>query len=63
MDTSKAGELRALAQKMRRRAGEMTLDSYRRMMRRAADELDAEARNLETQSRPSQLGRRLDITI
>ncbi len=62
LDTSKAGELRALAERMRRRAREMTLPAYVAMMRRAAQELDAEAAMLET-GHLARLGHRLDITV
>lgn len=61
-DTSRAGELRLLAERFRRRAREMTMLGYIEMMQRAARELDAEANSLEEEPvvRP---GRRLDITI
>lgn len=62
LDTSKAGELRVLAERMRRRAREMTLPHYVAMMRHAAEELDAEAAVLETAHLPAP-GHRLDITV
>jgi hypothetical protein len=62
LDTSKAGELRMLAEKFRRRAKDMSLMSYVTMMRQAAEDLDAEARSLERQE-PIEPGRHLDIRI
>lgn len=62
LDTSKAGELRVLAERMRRRAHDMTLPNYIDMMQHAAEELDAEAAMLETEIMPV-LGHRLDITV
>jgi hypothetical protein len=62
LDTSKPGELRALAEELRRRAREMTLPNYIAMMRRAADELDAEAREIDGDRR-KRPGEQLDITI
>ena len=62
LDTSKVGELRVLAERMRRRACEMTLPHYIAMMRHAAEELDSEAAMLEADQIPK-LGRRLDITV
>ncbi|MEJ0026676.1 MAG: hypothetical protein WDN01_11665 [Rhizomicrobium sp.] len=63
-DTSKAGEIRLLAERLRRRAREMKLPNYVEMMERAAQDLDAEARSLEEagQQRP-RLGRHLDIIV
>ncbi|MEI9888485.1 MAG: hypothetical protein WDN08_18690 [Rhizomicrobium sp.] len=62
LDTSRAAELRILAEKFRRRAHEMTLPSYVQLMERTAADLDAEAALLDEdeQARP---GRRLDIRI
>ena len=62
LDTSKAGELRVMAERMRRRAREMTLPNYVAMMKHAAEELDAEAAMLEAEQWPKP-GHRLDITI
>ena len=64
LDTSRAGELRVLAEKLRRRARDMTMLSYIDMMERAAGELDAEAMMLEedAQIRPRP-GRHLNIII
>lgn len=62
LDTSKAAELRVLAEKFRRRAKEMTLLNYVNLMRKAASDLDAEARALE-QDTPIKPGRHLDIRI
>jgi len=62
LDTSKAGELRMLAEKFRRRAKEMTLLNYVNLMRKAASDLDAEARALERDI-PAKPGRHLDIRI
>ena len=62
LDTSKAGELRVIAERMRRRAREMTLPNYIEMMQHAAEELDAEAASLEAQQWPTP-GHRLDITV
>jgi hypothetical protein len=62
LDTSKAGELRVIAEKLRRRAAEMTLPNYVDLMRRAADDLDAEAHMLE-RPEPPQPGRHLNIII
>ena len=63
-DTSRAGELRVLAERLRRRAREMTIVSYVALMERAARELDEEAMMLEdeTQSRP-RTGRHLNIIV
>ncbi len=63
-DTSRAGELRVLAEKLRRRAREMKLPNYIEMMERAARDLDDEARSLEeaSQQRPT-LGRHLNIIV
>jgi hypothetical protein len=62
LDTSKSGELRMMAEKLRRRAVEMDLPNYIDMMLRAAEELDAEAAELE-HTPELRLGHRLDITI
>jgi hypothetical protein len=62
LDTSKAGDLRVLAERMRRRAHEMTLPNYIAMMRHAAEELDAEAAMLE-EDRVPRPGHRLDIIV
>ncbi len=62
-DTSKAGELRVLAERLRRRAREMTMAHYIDMMERAAGELDAEAREIEESARSSRPGQRLNIVI
>jgi hypothetical protein len=62
LDTSKAGELRVLAERMRRRAREMTLPNYVAMMQHAAEELDAEATMLENDKMPRP-GHRLDISV
>jgi hypothetical protein len=62
LDTSKAGELRVLAEKFRRRANDMSLPSYVEMMRKAADDLEQEAGAIE-QETPIPLGRHLDIRI
>ncbi len=51
LDTSKPGELRLTAERLRRRAREMTLPEYAEKMERAAAELDAEALALENNSR------------
>jgi hypothetical protein len=62
LDTSKAGELRMLAEKFRRRAKDMSLMGYVTLMRKAADDLEAEAGSLERQE-PVEPGRHLDIRI
>lgn len=62
LDTSKAAELRVLAEKLRRRAGEMTAASYVEMMRHAADDLDAEAMMLDADV-PVPPGRHLNIVV
>jgi hypothetical protein len=63
-DTSRSGELRVLAERLRRRAREMSLPHYIEMMEHAARELDAEARSLEEdETRPTRLGCRRDISI
>jgi hypothetical protein len=62
LDTSKAGELRVLAERMRCRAHDMTLPNYVEMMQHAAEELDAEAAMLEAVPWPTP-GHRLDITV
>ncbi len=62
LDTSKAGELRVLAEKFRRRANDMSLPNYVEMMRKAADDLEEEADALD-QEKPIPLGRHLDIRI
>ena len=62
LDTSKAAELRMLAEKFRRRANDMTLLSYVKLMRQAAVDLDAEAALLD-EEQPMPLGRHLDIRI
>ncbi len=62
LDTPKAGELRMLAEKFRRRARDMSLSSYIGLMRKAAEDLDAEARSLERQE-PIAPGRHLDIRV
>lgn len=64
LDTSRAGELRVLAEKLRRRANEMTLLNYIHMMERAADALDREAHQLEIEAQEiPKPGRHLDIRI
>ena len=62
LDSSKAAELRVLAERFRRRAREMTLVSYVQLMGKAADDLDAEAAALERRE-PIPPGSRLDIRI
>ena len=62
LDTSKAGELRMLAEKFRRRARDMTLLNYMKLMQQAAIDLDAEAAMLE-EERTVTPGRHLDISI
>lgn len=62
LDTSKAAELRLLAEKFRRRAHEMTLPSYVQLMEQAAHDLDAEAAMLD-EDEPVRPGRHLDIRI
>jgi len=62
-DTSKAGELRVLAEKLRRRAREMKLPNYIEMMERAARELDDEALSLEREQQAPRPGRRLNIIV
>jgi hypothetical protein len=62
LDTSKAGQLRVLAEQFRRRAAEMTLLNYIKLMHHTADDLDAEASAIE-HSEPIRLGSRLDIRI
>ena len=47
LDTSKAAELRVLAETLRRRAKDMTLERYIELMRHAAEDLDAEADAIE----------------
>lgn len=66
LDTSRAGELRVLAEKLRRHASEMTLIRYIDMMERAAGELDREAGELEAAAILSQratAGRHVNILI
>ena len=62
LDTSKAGELRMLAEKFRRRAQDMSLMSYVILMRKAAEDLDDEAFALEREE-PIEPGRHLDIRV
>jgi hypothetical protein len=62
LDTSRTGELRGLANKLRRHAQDMTLPSYIDMMQRAAAELDAEADEMEA-SRRKRPGGHLDIVV
>ena len=52
-----------LAEKLRRRAREMTMAHYIDLMERAAGELDAEALELESERAPQRTGRRLDIIV
>jgi len=47
LDTSRVGQLRLLAERLRRRALDMTLPNYIELMERAATELDCEAQQLE----------------
>jgi hypothetical protein len=61
-DTSRAGELRILAEKLRRQAAEMNLPDYIAQMRRAADLIDAEAEKIDHDEMPA-LGSHLDIHI
>ncbi len=51
-----------LAEKFRRRAHEMTLVNYVRLMERAAADLDAEAAMLD-ETQPVEPGRRLNISV
>ena len=51
-----------LAEKFRRRAKDMSLSSYITLMRKAAEDLDAEAHSLEREQ-PIEPGRHLDIRI
>ena len=62
LDTSKAAELRVLAEKFRRRARDMTLLSYVKLMKQAAFDLEAEATLLE-EERQTPPGRHLDISV
>ena len=62
LDTSKAGALRMLAEKFRRRAKDMSLMSYVTLMRKAAEDLESEAGALERHE-PVEPGRHLDIRI
>ena len=62
LDTSKVGELRVLAEKFRRRARDMTLLSYVKLMKQAAFDLDVEAALLD-EEQPAPLGRHLDISV
>ncbi|MBV9419633.1 MAG: hypothetical protein JO348_07660 [Alphaproteobacteria bacterium] len=62
LDTSKAAELRVLAETLRRRAKDMTLERYIELMRHAAEDLDAEADALEF-GRPRQPGSNLNLVI
>ncbi len=63
LDTSRAGELRVLAEKLRRHARDMTLHKYVEMMEHAAAELEAEAGALEQTLPAPPPGRRLNIII
>jgi len=63
LDTSKAGELRMLAEKLRRSADEMTLAGYIDKMRRTAEELDAEADTLDEERIIVVPGQVLDIRV
>jgi hypothetical protein len=65
LDKSRAGELRVLAEKLRRQAREMSLPAYIDMMERAAAELDEEASILDSERHPHNLrpGRRYDIVV
>ena len=66
LDTSRSGELRVLAEKLRRRARDMTLLKYIQMMEHAAAELDAEAAALENEAEldgESRPGRHLNIIV
>ena len=63
LDTSKSGELRVMAEKLRRSAAQMTLPSYVDLMRKAASELDAEAFALEMEPQTLRPGRHLDISV
>ena len=62
LDTSKAGELRVLAEKFRRRASAMTLPNYIALMEHAAEDLEIEAQMLDEEETVP-LGRHLDIRI
>ncbi len=62
LDTSRAAELRMLAEKFRRRAHEMTLLNYVRLMERAAADLDAEAALLD-KAQPIEPRRHLNISV
>ena len=63
LDTSKAGELRMLAEKLRRSADEMSLASYVEKMRRTAADLDAEADTLDEERIIIVPGQLLNITV
>ena len=52
-----------LAEKLRRRARDMTLPHYIEMMERAARELDDEAQSLERENDRPMPGRRLNIVV
>ena len=62
LDTSKAAQLRVMAENLRRRARDMTLLNYIDMMERAALQLDEEAQTLEHEDMPRP-GRQLDIRV
>ena len=62
LDTSKAAALRMLAEKFRRRARDMTLLGYVKLMQQAAIDLDVEAALLE-EDHPIPPGRHLDISV
>ena len=62
LDTAKAAKLRMLAEQFRRRANEMTLLGYVRMMQQAATDLEAEAESVEDEQ-PTTPGRHLDISV
>jgi hypothetical protein len=52
-----------LAEKLRRHTKTMTLPNYIRMLRQAADDLDAEARALDADPRPIAPGRQINIIV
>ena len=52
-----------LAEKLRRHTKTMTLPNYIRMLRKAADDLDAEARALDERRQPEPPGRHVNIIV
>ena len=62
LGTSKASGLRVLAETFRRRASEMTLARYVKLMRHTADDLEAEATAIEL-DQPIVSGRHIDIVV